>query len=133
MRVIVASALVLTLALTLAACATVNFFPYEGKRNLYEGAGGTKIVVDKIDVWANGTPPRKYSIIGMMVIEIGSDKGDEAWIRSAVASEVKKRGGSAAIQVTNNSSFAGVLHAAPGFYMPTRAQKMQFAIVKYVE
>lgn len=133
MQVIVVSALVLALALTLAACANIDFLPYEGKRNLYEGEGGTKVVVDNIDVWANGTPPRKYSIIGMIVIEVGSRKGDEAVIRSAVASEVKKRGGSAAIQVTNNSSFAGVLHTAPGFYTPTRDRKMQFAIVKYVE
>ncbi len=133
MRVIVALVLVLALALTLAACATVDFLPYEGKRNLYEGEGGTKVVVDKIDVWANGTPPRKYSIIGIIVIEVGSGKGDQAGIRSTVASEVKKRKGSAAIQVTNNSSFAGVLHNAPGFYKPTRARQMQFAIVKYVE
>lgn len=121
------------IAVTLAACATVDFQPYEGKNNLYEGEGGTKVVVDGIDFWANGSPPRKYSIIGMVVSEIGSGVGDEAIIRSSVAGEVKKQGGDAAVQVNNNSSFAGVIRAAPGFYMAAGVRRMQFAVVKYVK
>lgn len=121
------------LAFTLASCATVDFQPYEGKNNLYEGEGGTKVVVDGIDFWANGSPPRKYSIIGMVVSEVGSGVGDEAIIRSSVASEVKKQGGDAAVQVNNNSSFAGVIRTAPGFYMAAGVRRMQFAVVKYVK
>ena len=121
------------LAFTLAGCATVDFQPYEGKNNLYEGEGGTKVVVDGIDFWANGSPPRKYSIIGMVVSEIGSGVGDEAIIRSSVAGEVKKQGGDAAVQVNNNSSFAGVIRTAPGFYMTAGVRRMQFAVVKYVK
>ena len=121
------------LAFTLAGCATVDFQPYEGKNNLYEGEGGTKVVVDGIDFWANGSPPRKYSIIGMVVSEIGSGVGDEAIIRSSVAGEVKKQGGDAAVQVNNNSSFAGVIRTAPGFYMAAGVRLMQFAGVNYVK
>ena len=86
MRLIV----LIILACILAGCATIDFQPYEGKNNLYEGEGGTKVVVDGVDFWANGSPPRKYSIIGMVVSEIGSGFGDEAMIRSSVAGEVKK-------------------------------------------
>ena len=121
------------LAFTLAGCATIDFQPYEGKNNLYEGEGGTKVMVDGIDFWANGSPPRKYSIIGMVVSEIGSGVGDEAIIRSSVAGEVKKQGGDAAIQVNNNSAFAGVVRTAPGFYMAAGVRRMQFAVVKYVK
>ena len=121
------------LIFTLAGCATVDFQPYEGKNNLYEGEGGTKVVVDGIDFWANGSPPRKYSIIGMVVSEIGSGVGDEAIIRSSVAGEVKKQGGDAAVQVNNNSSFAGIIRTAPGFYMAAGVRRMQFAVVKYVK
>lgn len=121
------------LALSLAGCATVDFQPYEGKNNLYEGEGGTKVVVDGIDFWANGSPPRKYSIIGMVVSEIGNGVGDEAIIRSSVAGEVRKQGGDAAVQVNNNSSFAGVIRTAPGFYMAAGVRRMQFAVVKYVK
>lgn len=125
--------MLMILAFTLVGCATVDFQPYEGKNNLYEGEGGTKVVVDGIDFWANGSPPRKYSIIGMVVSEIGSGVGDEAIIRSSVAGEVKKRNGDAAVQVNNNSSFAGVIRTAPGFYMAAGVRRMQFAVVKYVK
>jgi hypothetical protein len=37
------------LALILVGCATVDFQPYEGRNNLYEGEGGTKVAVDGID------------------------------------------------------------------------------------
>lgn len=119
------------LAFVLAGCATVDFQPYEGKNNRYEGNGGTKVVVDGVEFWANGSPPRKFIIIGMVESEIGSGVGDEALIRSAVASEVKKRGGSAAIQINNNSSFAGVIRTAPGYYMAANVRRMKFAVVKY--
>lgn len=126
-------AIALMLAFTLVGCATVDFQPYEGKNNLYEGEGGTKVVVDGIEFWANGSPPRKYSIVGMVVSEIGSGVGDEAIIRSSVAGEVKKQGGDAAVQVNNNNSFAGVIRTAPGFYMAAGVKRMQFAVVKYVK
>lgn len=123
----------LILVSILVGCATVDFQPYEGKNNLYEGEGGTKVVVDGVEFWANGSPPRKYSIIGMVVSEVGSGIGDESIIRSAVASEVKKQGGDAAVQVNNNSSFAGIVRTAPGFFMATGVKSMQFAIVKYAQ
>lgn len=125
--------LVIALVALLTGCATVDFQPYEGKNNLYEGNGGTKVVVDGVDFWANGAPARKYSIIGMVVSEVGSGVGDESLIRTAVASEVKKRQGNAAIQVNNNSSFAGVIRAAPNLYMATGVRSMQFAVVRYLD
>ena len=119
------------LACTLISCATVDFQPYEGKNNLYEGEGGTKVVVDGIDFWANGSPPRKFSIIGMVVSEVGSGIGDEAIIRSSVANEVKKQGGNAAVEVNNNIAFSGIIKTAPGLYMTTNVKSMKFAIIKY--
>jgi len=120
-------------AIALLGCATVDYQSYESKNNLYEGDGGTKVVVDGVDFWANGAPPRKFSIVGMIVSEIGSGVGDEAIIRSTVAGEVKRRGGHAAVQVTNNSSFAGVVRTAPGIYMAAGVRRMQFAVIRYVE
>jgi hypothetical protein len=126
-------AVLISFVLFLAGCATVDFQAYEGKNNLYEGDGGTKVVVDGVEFWANGSPPRKYSIIGMVVSEIGSGVGDEAIILSSVAPEVRKRGGDAAVQVTNNNSFAGLIRTAPGFYMAANVKRMQFAVIKYAQ
>jgi hypothetical protein len=123
--------LMLILVACIAGCATIDYQPYEGKNKILEGEGGTKVVVDGIEFWANGSPPRKYTIIGMVTSEVGAGVGDEAMIRSAVAGEVKKQGGDAAVQVSSNTSFSGVIKIATS-YAATSAKSMQFAIVKYV-
>lgn len=123
----------LLLATLISGCATIEYQPYEGKNNLYEGVGGTKLVVDGIDFWANGTPPLTYSIIGIVTSEIGSGRGDEAIIRSTVAKKVRDLGGNAAIQVYNNSSFAGIIRATPSLYIAAGVTRMQFAVIRYVQ
>ncbi len=107
----------------IVGCATVDFQPYEGNNNLYEGEGGTKIVVDGIDFWANGFPPRKYSIIGVVVSDASSGFGDEEIIRSSVAGEVKKQGGDAAVQVENKSYFSGIIGIAQDIYMVFKSKE----------
>jgi hypothetical protein len=122
---------IMLLSLIAAGCATTDYQPYEGKNNLYEGEGGTKVVVNGVDFWANGMPPRKFSILGVVTSEIGSGYGDVDLIRSAVAAETRSRGGDAAIQINDNTSFAGIVRMTPGFYMATGVKSMRFAVVKY--
>ena len=120
------------LALVVGACATVDYQAYEGRNNDYEGTGGTKVVVGGIDFWANGSPPRRFAILGVVTSEVGAGYGDAEIIRSAVASEVRRRGGDAAIQITDNTSFAGVVQVAPQMYMAAHTKTMRFAVVKYL-
>ncbi len=121
----------LLLAAVLAGCATVNYQPYEGKNNLYEGEGGSKVTKDGIDFWANGAPPRKYTIIGVVDAEIGEGLGDNDILRSAVASEVKKQGGHAAIQMASGSSFGGVMPIG-GMMYALNNKKVRYQVIKYV-
>ena len=120
------------LCLFLAGCASVDFQPYEGKTSIYEGHGGTKVTVNGVDFWANGSPPQKYRLIGIVVSEIGSGVGDESMIRSAVAKEVKARGGDAAIEVGNSESMTGVVQTSPSLYMTAGIRRMKFGVVKYI-
>ncbi len=101
--------LLILIAAILVGCATANFQPYEGRNNLYEGDGGTKDVVEGIEIWANGTPPRKYSILGVVTSEIGAGFRSQDLIHAAVAKVARERGGDAAIQINDNTSFAGVI------------------------
>ena len=121
----------LLLIALLTGCATTDYQPYEGKANFLQGDGGTKVTVDGVDFWANGSPPRKFLVLGVMTSEVGSGYGDEYFIRSAVAAKVKQLGGNAAVLINNNTSFAGVLQTAPGIYMSLNARQMKFAVVKY--
>ena len=123
---------VLLLAAVLAGCATVNYQAYEGKNNLHEGQGGSKVVADGVDFWANGAPPRKYTIIGVAEAEVGEGWGDNDILRSAVASEVKKQGGHAAIQMASESSFGGVMPIG-GMMHALNNKKVRYQIIKYVD
>lgn len=133
MNLIMNKLLILITALTLAGCATTSYQPFEGKNTVYEGSGGTKLIVDEVEFWANGSPPRKYIVIGVASSEIGSGIGDEAMIRSSVASEVKRHGGNAAIQITNNTAATGLYRVAPNIYTSTGTKRMEFFIIKYIQ
>jgi hypothetical protein len=49
-----------------AGCATTQYKPYEAEDNVFEGKGGTKVVVDGMEIWDNGDPPRKFRILGII-------------------------------------------------------------------
>jgi hypothetical protein len=114
-----------------ASLATVNYQPYEGNVNFFGSDGGTKLSSGGIDFWTNGTPPQRFTILGIATGEIGSGYGDENSVRSAVAESVRQVGGSAAIQLENNLSFAGVVRTAPSASTAAGGRQVKFAIVKY--
>jgi hypothetical protein len=63
--------------------------------------------VKGVEFWANGAPPRKFAILGVVTSEIGAGYGDEAIIQSSVGTRVKEVGGDAAIQINDNPTFRG--------------------------
>lgn len=124
--------LAMSLLLILTGCATADFQPYVGSNNLHEGQGGTKLVVDGVDFWANGSPPFKYKIVGVITSQIGQGVGDEALIRDSVASKVKAVGGDAAIQMSDSSSSNGIFQASPTMFLAIGQKTMSFEVIKYI-
>jgi hypothetical protein len=121
------------LLLTLTACASVDYQPYEGRPDaVWEGQGGTKLVVDGIDFWDNGAPPRKYKVVGFATGAVGAGYGADSIIRSAIASKVKAQNGSAAILVTGNTSSLGFVKASPSMWMAASTRELKYAVVQYV-
>jgi len=60
-------ALLIILALSVVtACATTEYKPYEAKDNAFEGKGATKLVIDGMEIWYNGDPPRKFKVLGII-------------------------------------------------------------------
>jgi hypothetical protein len=115
------------------ALVSSDYQQYEARNNVYEGTGGTKVVADGVDFWANGSPPRKFAILGVVTSAVGAGFGDEALIRSSVAGRAKHVGGDAAVQITNNTTFSGIVHFAPNIYSATSTRTMSFAIIKYLD
>ena len=126
--------IVIIITLLVAACASlagVDYQPYEGKAGVFQGEGGTKVTVDGVDLWASGTPPGKFSILGVATVALGAGSPNEEAVRSAVAGKVKQMGGSAAIQINNNSSFSGVVRSSPSVLLSNESRQLKFAVVKY--
>jgi hypothetical protein len=98
-------ALCACLLMSCSVAAASDFVSYEGKDAVQEGTGGEKKVVDDIDFWSNGAPPRKFKIIGY-VTDARLKSGLIGMMRmsglnSSIAKEAKKAGGDAVI-LTNS-------------------------------
>ncbi|TAK90276.1 MAG: hypothetical protein EPO06_09860 [Burkholderiaceae bacterium] len=89
----------LSLIVAITGCAQTNFQQYEGRNGaqIIEGEGGTKEIIDGIEYWGTGTPPRRYQILGVVTIEDFDNVFGNQRIRHAIADQVKAAGGDAAI------------------------------------
>lgn len=51
------------LALLLAGCSSTEYYSYQGSGQLI-GQGGASMRMNNVDLWINGSPPRKFYILG---------------------------------------------------------------------
>ena len=96
----------LLLSVCFLGCATTTFKPFEAKVNAFEGQGGTKEIVEGMEIWDYGTPPRKFMILGMIDDSRSGSRISMSSLKSDVVVKAKEVGGDALIQVSNNSQFA---------------------------
>jgi hypothetical protein len=54
------------LAFAFASCTSTNFQSWEGRNSVVEGHGGTRKVVDGMDVWTHADPPRRFQVLGII-------------------------------------------------------------------
>ena len=137
-----------------------DFLPYEGKNAVQEGEGGTKRVVDGVDFWADGAPPRPFKLLGY-ISDHRHKTGLIGMIRmssleSDVAKLAKENGGDAVILVASEAETVGsvgntfgraqgtanttgqsaTMHAtgsATSMTANVQKQQSKYAVVKYVE
>jgi hypothetical protein len=87
---------VLLCAVLMASCGTIFVFkPFEGNGSLIEGKGGTKTVVDGMEIWDNGDPPRRFSILGYL--EVKAQFGADFYFLSRAVEMARQHGGDAII------------------------------------
>ena len=88
-----------------------DFVAYEGKDSLKEGTGGEKKTVDGIDFWSNGTPPRKFKVMGYINdtrLKTGLiGKFRMSGLESSIAKQVKQVAGDAVILVDASAETNG--------------------------
>lgn len=97
----------------LQGCAATNYQQYEGRNGpqIIEGQGGTKEVVNGYDIWDNGTPPRRYQVLGVVAVEDFDNVFGRQRIQNALAEQIKAAGGDAAVVVDVSGGGSGMAMA----------------------
>ena len=76
-----------------------------------EGTGGTKETVEGVDIWRDGTPPRKFKMIGVI-----DDVRRDSWMagsgKKSLAKKAAEVGGDAIIILDSRREVVG--HYNPG-------------------
>jgi hypothetical protein len=131
-----------------AGCATTEYKSYEAKDNIFEGKGGTKVVVEGVDFWDNGDPPRKFKVLGIIDDQRPGGIIPMSQLRTDMVRKAREVGGDAVIQLGNQSQIAGYYtsgSASAYSYgssataygssttMPVRRNVAKFAVIKYVD
>ena len=115
------------LSILISGCATTEFSSYETKDNkVFEGKGGSKVVVDGIDFWENGDPPRRFKVLGFIDDGRLQHVVMMASIRSDIAKKAKEVGADAIIPAGTQSQVWGG-EGAP------KMNRAKFIAIKYLD
>jgi hypothetical protein len=97
------------------ACRHVTYTTYQGTGPV-EGTGGTVRSINGVEIWENGNPNRRYTILGVTDQERTSSnpkKYDEELCHIA-----QKHGGNAVIILSDNPAGKGMIKAQIVRYAP---------------
>src|SRR3546814_8427856 len=98
------------------ALARQDFAAYEGRDAIQEGVGGAKVSKHGIDYWTNGTPPRRFQLLGFI-----TDKRRDSGLvpdiigSKGVAKEALKQGDTAVIVLDSREKLKGISNSASAY------------------
>ena len=94
----------------LTGCASTNYQQFEVRNGsqIVEGQGGTKEEINGYEIWDNGTPPRRYQVLGVTAIEDFDNLLGNRRIRNALVEQIKLAGGDAAVVVDTSGGGTGM-------------------------
>jgi hypothetical protein len=92
----------------LAGCASTTYKEFIGGHEI-TGAGGTRQIVDGIEVWENGAPNRPFHVIGIVDDERGGGIIPRYSRLSDISKKARESGGDAVIIYQEGSEIAGFI------------------------
>ena len=141
--------LLVAVLLGLASCATTTFtaLPPQGE-GVYEGRGGTKSVLDGMDIWSYGDPSRRYRVLGLIEDQRRGEAKQVGELGADVVSKARAVGGQALIQLSSRVDVVGVQDvdgstgtahgntaAVPGSTTPVPIRRIttRFFVIQYID
>jgi len=118
-------AVIFALTVALTGCTNTEFQSWEGRNSVVEGRGGTKKVVDGIDIWTFGDPPRRFQVLGIIQDERPGGMIPMAQLKHDIVQKARQNGGDAVIFVSSASQLAGYYTASSAAY----AVSLPFAFI----
>ena len=123
--------------LLLAGCANTQYRPFETKDKVFEGRGGAPVVFDDMEIWENGEPPRRFTVLGFIVDSRGGGVLQLSQLRKDMVGKSREFGGDALIQLNDQSQLVGYetsgvsINPIPTLQKPRVVSK--FAVIKFVK
>ena len=74
---------------------------------MVEGHGGTRKVVDGMDIWTHGDPPRRFKVLGIIEDDRPGGIIPMARLKHDIVQKARANGGNAVIFVSSASQLAG--------------------------
>jgi hypothetical protein len=105
-------ALFAVLAFAFASCTSTDFQTWEGGNSVVPGHGGTRKVVDGMDVWTHGDPPRRFKVLDIIEDERPGGMIPMAQLKHDIVQKARQSGGDAVIFVSSASQLAGYYTAS---------------------
>ena len=101
------------LLVTMTAAQAQEFLQYEGKNAVSEGDGGAKKIVDDIEFWTEGAPPKRFKLLGYVTDRRHKSgiwgKISMSSLESDIAKVAKENGGDAVILMSSDAETIGVV------------------------
>lgn len=105
-------AVIAALTLLLTGCTNTDFQAWEGGNAVVQGHGGTRKIVDGMDVWTHGDPPRRFKVLGIIEDERPGGMIPMAQLKHDIVQKARQNGGNAVIFVSSASQLAGYYTAS---------------------
>src|SRR6266446_2740361 len=97
----------LAITVLCVGCTSTDFQSWEGRNSVVEGHGGTRKVVDGMDIWTYGDPPRRFKVLGIIQDERPGGIIPMARLKHDIVEKARQNGGNAVILVSSASQLAG--------------------------
>jgi hypothetical protein len=134
------------LTILFGGCST-NYYTYSGP-GIYEGRGGASKIVNGVEIWLVGTPPRKFRIIGYIMDSRPGGPIPMARRDADLAAAAKRNGGDGLLLKAEQTDFLGsystgnataitsgnvTTAVGSGVSVPMIRREGQYFVIKYVE
>jgi hypothetical protein len=125
------------LAFVGSACVTSTVFQEWQGPDEFVGQEGSRRTVNGVDIWENGSPERRYKVLGVVDTTVVSDApcmaitgGHRSQLDAHLARAAKKHGGDAVILIHADMDVFGTSHSRSNPYV---AKKEKVLVVRYLE